>query len=360
MRQIRFRLIAILIFTLGSAKGFTAERREFYNGIRGLGMGGAVVATVNDETALILNPAALGKLREKYITVVDPEIAISSETQAIIGYDIMAALDPERTLALLNDGHHGKHLHESVKVFPSMVFPNFGFGFLGSYIIDAEVDKTGSTYNYDYTNDFAFIIGYNFRLWDGRIKLGFNARVVNRVQASEEIALPATGLSLSSMAKEGTGVGSDVGLLLAAPWAWIPTLGVVYRDAGNTHYDIQNGLLMNTTERPEVSESSLDAAVALSPILGKKTRMSITAEYRNLLRQNEEEDKAKLMHFGMELNYADAIFVRAGYNQRYWTAGLEFAMFNYQFQMATYGEEIGTADNPREDRRYVGKFAYRF
>lgn len=47
-------------------------------------------------------------------------------------------------------------------------------------------------------------------------------------------------------------------------------------------------------------------------------------------------------------------------NQRYWTAGLEMALKNYQIQLATYGEEIGTATTHREDRRYVAKFAFRF
>jgi hypothetical protein len=61
-----------------------------------------------------------------------------------------------------------------------------------------------------------------------------------------------------------------------------------------------------------------------------------------------------------ELNYADALFVRAGMNQRYWTAGLELSIVNYQFQAASYGEEIGDDVTPREDRRYVVKFAFRF
>ena len=48
-------------------------------------------------------------------------------------------------------------------------------------------------------------------------------------------------------------------------------------------------------------------------------------------------------------------------NQRYWTAGLELAIANYQLQLASYGEEIGTGPSAtREDRRYIFKFAYRF
>jgi len=108
----------------------------------------------------------------------------------------------------------------------------------------------------------------------------------------------------------------------------------------------------------------VDVGIALFPISSKRTRVSWTAEYRDVLTASEEFDVYRRIHTGIELNIADALFLRAGMNQRYWTAGLEFAMANYQLQAATYGEEIGTATattiTPREDRRYTLKFAFRF
>ncbi|MCB0357633.1 MAG: hypothetical protein KDD40_11525, partial [Bdellovibrionales bacterium] len=84
------------------------------------------------------------------------------------------------------------------------------------------------------------------------------------------------------------------------------------------------------------------------------------AEFRDALNVAEEEDVNRRIHAGIEFNFSDALFVRAGMNQRYWTAGLELAVMNYQIQLATYGEDIGPDNTPLEDRRYVGKFAYRF
>jgi hypothetical protein len=57
---------------------------------------------------------------------------------------------------------------------------------------------------------------------------------------------------------------------------------------------------------------------------------------------------------------SDFFFLRAGMNQRYWTGGFEISTQRFQIQGATYGEEIGTVTVPREDRRYIGKFAIRF
>ena len=39
--------------------------------------GGAGIAVVNDETAMLINPAGLGKLRDYIFTIADPEIEIS-------------------------------------------------------------------------------------------------------------------------------------------------------------------------------------------------------------------------------------------------------------------------------------------
>ena len=50
-----------------------AEIYERYNGVRPLGMGGAYVTTVNDETAIYSNPAGQGKVRDLFLTLIDPE-----------------------------------------------------------------------------------------------------------------------------------------------------------------------------------------------------------------------------------------------------------------------------------------------
>src|SRR5262245_48475072 len=71
------------------AASYASEKFEFYTGARMLGMGGAAVAAVNDETAIFTNPAALGKLRDVFITVVDPEIHYGADTTSFLtGFDV--------------------------------------------------------------------------------------------------------------------------------------------------------------------------------------------------------------------------------------------------------------------------------
>lgn len=354
------KVVFFVLTLITSAQAFAQERYDFYRGIRQMGMGGAGVAVVNDETALLTNPAGLGKLRDYFITVVDPELEVGSETQNIARNDILKMTNPQDALnKTLN--HKDENMHMRGQVFPSLVVPNFGVGFYGKYQVDARVDSTKNLFDYDYTNDYALVFGFNFRFFNGILKLGTNARVVNRTEVHDHtIATTSTDLSLRSLAKSGVGVGSDTGMMLTAPVAYLPTLAAVYRDVGRTSYGLRDGLFMNTTNHPDQTASTVDTALSIQPILGKRVRSTWTIEYQDVLTASKETDQMRRVHGGVEFNFADAVFVRAGMNQRYWTAGLELAMMNYQFQAASYGEDIGVAGTPIEDRRYLVKFAFRF
>lgn len=353
-------LIQIVLLTVFSMEVNAAERRSFYSGVRCQAMGGACIAVTNDETALLVNPAALGKLRDMYGTFFDPEVEFGYHGQGFYGKeafsnpfsleDIKPALDQKRET----------YYHAKAQVFPSFVARNFGIGLYGNYLLDAEMSGDGSTIDAYYRNDVALVMGFNFRLFDGRVKLGFNTKLINRIEVSNPALASASSMDYQTIASEGVGLSTDIGLILAAPWTYIPTVTAVLRDVGGTSFDQASGIRMTTTDRPDLVNQDLDVAVALFPIHTNYVRSSWTVEYRGLLTQDDEEDKAKLLHAGMELNFGDKMFLRAGYNQRYWTAGAEIASEIIQWQFATYGEEIGTRDNPREDRRYTVKFAFRF
>lgn len=352
----------ILFYVLPPANTAEArERRAFYEGARGRAMGGAQTAVVNDETALLVNPAGLGKLRDFYGTLFDPELEYSNNlnsmnqgsaiTQPFSLADIKNTLNASRE----------KYYHAKAQLFPSLVARNFGVGIYANYLLDGEMDAAGTNIDAYYRSDLALVMGYNFRFFDGRVKLGFNAKVLNRIEVDNHTIDPNGALDMATVgATEGTGLSTDMGLILTAPWVMLPTLSAVVHDIGNTTFDKASGVRMGTASRPTMVPQDVDVALALFPIHSNRVRSSWTVEYRGLLTSSQETDKAKLLHAGMEVNIADILFVRAGYNQRYYTGGLEIASERMQFQITSYGEEIGDASAPREDRRTVLKFAFRF
>lgn len=353
-------LIQILVLLSLAPDAFARERHSFYSGVRCLGMGGACLAVVNDETALLVNPAALGKLRDYYGTILDPELEFnyqaagmyqeSSFSNPFSLEDVYGALDKKRS----------SYYHAKAQVFPSFVARNFGIGLYGNYLLDAEMAGDGSTIDTFYRNDLALVLGFNFRFFDGRMKLGFNTKLINRIEVDNP-TLSATGpLDYASIASEGVGLSTDIGLILTAPWQMLPTVTAVLRDVGDTKFDTADGVRLSSATRPNTIKQDLDVAAALFPIHNNNMRSSWTVEYRGLLTSADEPDKAKLLHAGLEMNFGDVFFLRGGYNQRYWTAGFELASERFQWQLATYGEEVGTSDLPKEDRRYTFKFAFRF
>lgn len=341
-----------------------AEYRTFYTGIRGLAMGGAQIAVVNDETALIVNPAALGKLRNFYGTVLDPELDATQNISPIYTAKSFGGLfDPTDVVPSLQQSPN-ENYHASAQLFPSFVGRNFGIGFYNRYLLDARVDGTGNNLDYlYYRNDVAFVLGYNLRFFDGRIKIGFNAKMNSRIESSLSNVDLTTNpdLSVAAIGQEGMGLSLDGGLILAAPWTLIPTLAVTVHDIGNTAYTSQGVRpVANTLGPPTTVQQDMDVAMALFPIYHSGLRSTWTIEYKGVTASASDTDTSKGIHAGYELNVKDLFFIRMGYNQRYITGGLELASENFQFQVATYGEEIGTIDSLKEDRRYAFKFAFRF
>lgn len=352
------RMFVILILLLGSG-AFAQEVRENYNGVRSLGMGGASVAVVNDETALLSNPAGLGKLRDAYGTIFDPEIEGGMNLSEM--YRAKAFTSPFGLSQVKDtlDASRNSYYHFKGQLFPSFVVKNFGIGLYGKRVLDAEMNADGTQMQTFYQDDLALHMGFNLRFFDGRVKIGAVGKIISRIEIDKALD-PAGDLSIKPNASEGVGIGSDIGIIMTAPVASLPTIAAVVRDVGGTAFTAGSNLRMETSTRPNQVDQDMDVALAFFPIHKSKARSTVTFEYQKIKAASEATDKMKYAHVGYEYNSSDLFFLRAGYNQRYWTAGVELASENTQIQLASYGEEIGTQDAPREDRRLVFKFSFRY
>ncbi|MGE3974314.1 MAG: hypothetical protein AB7F59_07315 [Bdellovibrionales bacterium] len=358
-------ILGFLSVLLTSFSIFATERYEFFTGVRQNGMGGAGVAAVNDETALLTNPALLAKLRGYIFTIADPELSAGSENLSIYGNNTPSSvMEPQGLLTAVTQ-QPNKHWHAKAQLLPSFVISNFGFGVFYKQEWNAELVSSTPTsatprYLLDYTYDTGFVLGYSLRLFDGRLKIGMAGRYINHVITRSDLDPSATGLTLGDLVSEGGGIAGDGGIVLAAPWTFLPTIAASIHDIGHTRYDLNGGLFYKNGRRPHDTPQTIDVGVALFPIHSNHVRSVFTVDYRDVTTAGEETDIMRRLHGGVEVNLGDMIFLRGGMNQRYWTAGFEFSMRLIQIQMATYGEEIGTATAYREDRRYTSKLSIRF
>ena len=330
-----------------------------FTGARMLAMGGAQVAVVSDETALLANPAGLGRVRDSYGTIFDPELDFGQNLSAI--YKTKAFTNPldlqqvSNTLTETPD----TYFYQRDQLFPSFVIRNFGIGFYWRQLMAAQMNSTATSMDVRSYDDMVLALGYNLRIWEGRIKIGFVGKAISRIEINRSIA-PTSSLDRKDYATEGVGFGGDVALNLAAPWTFIPTLAIVARDVGGTKFSGGKNLRMVTTDLPTELTQDYDVGVAVFPILTNHTRSSFTYEYQRIREAALAQDKLRYSHAGYELNLYDTLFLRVGLNQRYVTGGLELASEHFQFQLSTYGQDVGTDGSPKEDRRVVVKFSLRF
>ena len=360
----RISFIAILVF-FNMAQAQFNERREFYKGLRYQAMGGAMIAVANDETALLANPAGLGRLRDVYGTMIDPELEMSNT--AIRAYNKKAFTEP-LSLKDISDSmltQTGDVYTARQQIMPSFVARNFGIAILKKTDLQVRANSATSVDAF-YRDDVGVLLGFNLRLFEGRIKIGVTGKLISRNEV-DEVAIDPTAQSMSlkslasaGLATSGMGFGFDTGIIMTAPWTWLPTIAAVYRDVGGMSFTQDALLPLSGAGEPAQVKGDVDVGVSLFPIHSNNLRSTIALEYRGLLTQSDQEDKAKLMYAGYEANYNDFMFFRAGYHQRYWTAGFELASERAQLQLSSYGEEIGTRDNPKEDRRWAVKLVYRF
>ena len=359
MRVLLIYSIAI-VGVCAVAKPARAELHPFYTGVRQMGMGGAYTGVVNDETSLLLNPAGLGRIRDTTLTAVDPELTGSVKDTSILPISKATQAFDISGLESQLQSHPDQHFYAKAQLFPSLVTTNVGFGVLANDQISASVDSATSKYNLFYRNDYASVLGYCFRFFGGVLKVGVDARLVNRTEAIVSQATGATNLSLSSIGQSGLGLGSDVGMVLTAPVQMLPALSVTVRDIGTTEYNLSRGFVMSTSQRPHWTTQTIDSGISITPIISNRIRSIFTVELQDVTNSSGQKSIIRRTHAGGEFNFTDFLFLRAGFNEGYWTAGVEFATEHFQLQAATYGEEVGDEPAKIEDRRWVVKAAFRF
>lgn len=354
MKRISFNLTLLLICLSSVAQA--REWTEFYNNSRSNAMGGAKIAISSDDTTLFRNAANLGSFRGAYATLLDPEIEASGN---FYNQFSKVLTNVQKTGELLSS-NHDQYYHAKLQVTPSFSVRNFGFGLIYKDEIGAIMNTAGTAMDTQYHSDIGIVAGVNYNIWDGRLKIGASLKAINRIEVDNPTLDPTGSLDLKDIGSEGTGLGADISLMLQAPVVYFPTLAIVAHDVGDMKFDSGSGMRLSTTTRPKVVKQTIDAAVSIMPIHSRGFRSVFSIEYRDLQNSRQEDFAVKRTHIGAEFNWNDIFYLRLGANQGYATGGIEIAGERVSWQLTTYGEEIGTSDAKKEDRRFATKVMVRF
>lgn len=356
--------IIILYISLVSVQNIFAQISEFnekryqYRGTRALGMGGTQVSTVNDETALFINPANLLRLRGAIASVIDIEIESSSNIYTPLYQTTAFSPMSSNSVFQSLSSNPGENYYFRTTTAPSFVTPYFGLSLLSNQILNMEFNSDTNKTQLFYRDDQGLFTGFAIRLFSGILKIGFTGKIISRNEADALITLP-DDVNVNNFITSGSAIGIDSGITITLPVIYLPTISLVVRDIGNTKFTSNIFTRKTTAQKPKDDEQSIDIGFSLNPISKNNTRSTWSIDLHQLNRINSSPRQIDHLHLGYEFNYHDIFFSRFGFNQSYWTAGIEIASERTQFQISTHGEEVGGTGSTKESRRLAFKWSFR-
>jgi hypothetical protein len=377
-------ILSLLACVAKAQEGVQTSIHHQYESTRALGMGDAFVATANDYTALFYNPAGLAR-RELGQLNMSMEVGGSLDTQKFY-----KDMDTVQKGTYANDGakqvayadllnqYYGKTLGLRLKAFEGIwVRPNWGIGIVPlDFTLDAQVHNQGTpaldvrafadtTIAYGYGDDLHGVV-------PGRLSWGTTVKFINRGYINREVNALSLVTDPHTVSKEdardGYTADFDLGTLYSprVPTEGFfsvfqlakPTFGAVVRNALDYGFGSSFKLLNKTqVEAPEKLHRVLDVGAKFEYpelwIFGGRGEIDI----RDIGHPNFTWRRS--FHLGFEFDWTVATWwkghYRIGVNQGYPTFGISALLFIFNLDLVTYGEEVGTYHNPKENRVYMAK-----
>lgn len=316
--------------------------------VRALGMGGAYTALVNDDDSLYYNPAGYGKMSGFQWVILDPNLGLNG-LNAYSEYSDLFANSSTDMASVLN-ALYGKNIwaHTGMKTLISI--GGLSFGAYGNADINLNLENPAYPNLYaNYYLDYAYVAGFGFEFVPQVFSMGAQLRYINRSGGQIPIGPSSLALLNSNTIEEainqsqGTAYGLDLGMQFEIPVNGKPTIGVMWRDIGDTTFKTIGGHI-----KPDTDSSDLTLGMGMI-IDGPGVDIKPAFDIRYL---NQGGQIGKKINFGVEVDLP-ILDIRAGFHQGYYTLGTSFDAGIMRIDAATYGVELGEYPGQLEDRRYI-------
>lgn len=366
------------------AEDFTIHQE--YTSTRALGMGNAFTAIADDHSAIFYNPAALafrkdGHLRMFLRAGIDAHIKKAIEDMKDL--NSLPEGDQQDAAADFLSSRYGQHFYARVPTLGAVwVRPRWGIAFIPSDLsLDMSVHRNvGPTLAVNAYHDSTLAYSYARTVrWlpkTHELAYGITLKGVYRVYLGKMILAPQlvenNDIFDKKTAQEGLTGDIDVGFMWKPP---VPTTGFfkILKFASPTFAFVGRNLVDYgfTKSYNFVSDGDTKPPHLVRRFdVGSKWELPkfwvfdphLSADIRDI--GHENWTPAKGTHFGAEFYWKMYNWWKghwaAGFNQGYWTAGLGARMAWFQFDAATFGEEVGSPSAPQESRRYMIELALDF
>jgi hypothetical protein len=336
-----------------------------------MGMGGAYTAVADDYQTLYYNPAGLAR-REDSQFVAELHVGASPNILSFSSSPIAI----QNTL----QSYAGSHFSSRVGLGATWVRPVWGVGIEPlDLTIEADVHGTsGLTVGVQAYQDTVVQYGYSWNLNDKKtFNVGIAPKAVYRAYYENDLDMfqlaEKTDLFRASDAQEGLAIDGDIGVLytLGIPedgwFKWLkyakPTFGFAVRNVVDGGFK-SNFHWYHKDSSPNLSKLErrfdVGSKFELPEFWVFKPRFMIDARDMG----TRYASFKKCFHVGTELLWKAFGWLNGGYrvgvSQGYVTGGLSAELGIFLLDVATYSEEVGTSEAPRENRRYIVQMSLDF
>ncbi len=195
----------------------------------------------------------------------------------------------------------------------------------------------------------------------GIVKLGYSLQWVQDSSGANDASAASTDLAYTSGLNQGSALSHNASFALTLPVQYNPSFHIVARNILGTTYGSTTlyKFSSNPVGTPENESTSFDAAIGISPKLGRGGFANLVFEMRDLTARSGFSPWRRGA-LGVELNFGGMVAIRAGLNGLYYPSlGLGFTQKQSEFSFVWYSKEIGTANNPGRDIRLGLQFRLR-
>jgi hypothetical protein len=348
------------------AWGFTAP--TWVRSPRGLLMGDAYTAAVNDEFSLFYNPASLGRHQRDFtIHMINPSVSVNN-----VLADAERFEDIPDTPTGFADVAMNYPIHAGVGLAPGFKLFNFGM----TYIIQDQVDllmrnKISPQLDLDYRSDRGVVMGFALPLTGRRLSevggsqtsLGVGVKYLKRKGLLDSLSLTGgdvleaiensgdTDALLDSLGVvEGRGWGFDLGLehvIRKGAEQWV--FGLSGLDMTDTDFSYETN-----PQKKQVAANRNQVNFGVSWML--RTAMfksTFSLDVRNL---TDYMDTAQRFRVGLEVGNP-IISILAGWNAGYLSYGVAIDLQMIKIIAGLYGVEAGGSYRSIQNKRAVIYFS---
>lgn len=378
-------VLGLVLLSCSTKKAVAAPALDFsihqpHISTRAMGMGNAFTAVADDHSAMFYNPAGLARREDGNLHfflrgAIDPGFLKLADDISKTDKSGTEAQQVDNMMNLL-ESHYGDHFYSRIPTLgASWVRPRWGLTFIPADLsldlslhqqVGPMINVNGymdSTLAYSYGRDVKWLPSGH------RLDAGATLKAIHRIYVGTAVSAGelASGSEVfdKDQGDEGLTVDMDIGFLWDPPMPESGFFSLLSVAKPTFAFAVRNIFDYGFTTNLHVigKESGEPPKLGRRFDFGSKWDLPdfwvfdprLAVDIRDVGHDNWNWKKG--LHAGAELYWKMTSWWKGswsvGINQGYPTAGFGARFAWFQLDLATTGEEVGTIDSPKENRRYM-------